>query len=164
MCVCVYIYIYIYIYTHTHINYIYIYIFFMQSTQRWYGHVVRMSDERIPKFLMYRELKDGKTNSCQPWLQYRDKLTYNLSATKISIGSFEDLALDRNKCTATIRNGIRDFEVNRIEKLKVARSGTRLCSTQPSILSDTQHFCSICGFVCKSLAGLKSHNCHKHSN
>ena len=34
--------------------------FLMQSQQRWAGHVVRMSDEQIPKILMYSELKDEK--------------------------------------------------------------------------------------------------------
>ena len=138
--------------------------FLMKSQLRWAGHVVRMSDERIPKILMYGELKDGKRNTGRPWLRYRDKLKYNLSATKIPVGSFEDLAQDRNKWRATIQNGISDFEVNRIEKLKVARSGTKVYTTQSSILSDTPHTCSTCGLVCKSLAGLKSHNRHKHSN
>ena len=137
--------------------------FLMQSQQNWAGHMVRMSDERIPKILMYIELKDGKRNTGQPWLWYMHKGKYNLSATKIPVGSFEDLALDRNKWRATIQNGIRDFEVNRIEK-KVARSGKRVCSTQSSILSDIPHSCSICCLVCKSIAGLKSHNCHKHLN
>ncbi len=69
----------------------------MQSQQRWAGHVVRMSDERIPKILMYCELKDGNRNTGRLWLRYKDRLKYNLSATKIPVGSFEDLALDRNK-------------------------------------------------------------------
>ena len=51
------------------------------------------------------------------------------------IGSFEDLALDRIKWRATIRNGIRDFEVNCIEKLKEKTLGTRVCSTQSSIFT-----------------------------
>ena len=88
-----------------------------------------MSDERIPKILMYGELKDGKRNTGRPWLRYRDKLKYNLSATKIPVGSFEDLAQDRNKWRTIIQNGISDFEVNRIEKLKVARSGTKVYTT-----------------------------------
>ena len=136
--------------------------FLMKSQLRWAGHVVRMSDERIPKILMYGELKDGKRNTCRPWLRCRDKLKYKLSATKIPVGSFKDLGQVRNKWRATIQNEISDFEVNRIEK--VARSGTKVYTTQSSILSDTPHSWSICGVVCKSLAGLKSHNRHKHSN
>ena len=46
----------------------------------------------------------------------------------------------------------------------MARSGTKVYTTQSSIISNTLHSCSICGLVCKSLAGLKSHNRHKHSN
>ena len=106
----------------------------------------------------------GKSNTGRRWLQYRDKMKNNLSATKVPVGSYEDLAIDRNKCTASIQNGIRDFEVNRIEKLKVARLGTRVCLTQPPILSDTPHSCSICGLVSKLLTGLKSQYHHKHSN
>ena len=138
--------------------------FHKKSQLKWADHVLKMSDERISKILMYGELKDGKRNTGRPWLLYRDKLKYNLSATKIPVGSFEDLAQDRNKWRTSIRNGISDFEVNRIEKLNVAGSGTRVCRTQSSILSDTAHYCSICGLVCKSLAGLKSHNRYKHSN
>ena len=116
--------------------------FLMQSQQTWTGHVIRMGDERLPKILMYRKLKDGKRNTGMPWFSYRDKLKYNLSASKILVGSFENLTRDRNKWRATIQNGIRDFEVNRIEKLRVARSGTRVCSIQPSILTPAPFFWS----------------------
>ena len=130
--------------------YIYIYIYI-------YG-------EKIPKILIYGELKDRKRNTGQPWLWYWDKLKYNLSATKIPVGSFEDLAQDRNKWRTIIQNRISDFEVNHTEKLKVARSGTKVDTTQSSIFSDTPNTCSTCGLICKSLAGLKSHNRYKHSN
>ena len=37
---------------------------------RWLGHIVRMSDERIPKTLLYSELVVGKRNVGRPRLRY----------------------------------------------------------------------------------------------
>ena len=38
---------------------------------RWLGHIVRMSDERIPKTLLYSELVVGKRNVGRPRLHYK---------------------------------------------------------------------------------------------
>ena len=105
--------------------------------------------------LRYSELKDGKRNTGRRWLWYRDKLKYNLSAPKILVGSFEDLALGRNKMKSHHSEWNKGFWSKSNWEIK---GGTRVSSTQPSIISETPHSCSICGLVCKSLAGLKSHN------
>ena len=43
--------------------------FLMQSQLRWAGHVIRMSDDRIPKILTYSQLYHGKPNVGRPWLR-----------------------------------------------------------------------------------------------
>ena len=67
----------------------------MQSQLRWAGHVIRMSDERIPKVLMYGQLDSGHRNVGRPWLGYKDKLKSNLAAVSIPYGTFEQVALER---------------------------------------------------------------------
>ena len=39
---------------------------------RWLGHVRRMSDERIPKQLLYGQLRTGKRNCGRPKLRFQD--------------------------------------------------------------------------------------------
>ena len=52
--------------------------FLLQSQLKWAGHVIRISDNRIHKILMYSQLSDGKCNVARPLLWYKDKLKGNL--------------------------------------------------------------------------------------
>ena len=136
--------------------------FLIQSQLRWSGHVLRMSDKRIPKILMFSELKSGKRGIGRPLLRYKDKLKHNLSALDIPIESFENLALDRKSWRATCQEKIKIFGANCIRKLKEERSRAKINATQPP--ANSHHSCHICGLICRSLAGLKCHLRHKHPN
>ena len=136
----------------------------MQSQQHWAGHVIRMSDERIPTVLMHSQLDSKHRNVGRPWLRYKDKLKSNLAAVSIMHETFEQVALEQKDWRAMCHDGIRNFESHRINRLQEARKRMKASSNKPATLSHNPHSCTICGLVCKSLAGLKCHAQHKHPN
>jgi len=70
---------------------------------RWVGHVQRMPDSRIPKFLLYGELGNGVRSRGRPLLRYKDVVKRNVVSAGIS--NWEKLAEDRQKWRAEIRAG-----------------------------------------------------------
>ena len=43
-----------------------------QRRLRWLGHVRRMEDGRIPKYILYGELALGRRTTGRPHLRYKD--------------------------------------------------------------------------------------------
>ena len=60
----------------------------------WAGHVARMEDSRMPKAVLFRELKAGKRNRGAPKKRYKDQLKKQLSLAKIPPSSWQDDASD----------------------------------------------------------------------
>ena len=50
-----------------------------------FGHFLRMSDERIPKALLYSEFVVGKRNVCRSKLRYKDVYKRNLKNLHVDI-------------------------------------------------------------------------------
>ena len=84
--------------------------FLMQSQLRWAGHVIRMSDDRIPNVLMYSQLDSGKRDVGRPWLRYKDKLKSNLTAVNVPLSTFKQVALDRKDGEADV---MMEFEISK---------------------------------------------------
>ena len=59
---------------------------------RWAGHVVRISDERLPKHLLYGELSEGRRSTGGQRKHYKDSLKSSLKAFEINKESWESLA------------------------------------------------------------------------
>ena len=95
--------------------------FLIQSQLRWAGHVIWMSDERIPKVLMYSQLDSRRRNVGRPWLRYKDKLKSNFLVVNIPHNTFEQMALERKEWRYMCHNGIKNFETNRVNRLREAR-------------------------------------------
>lgn len=53
------------------------------------GHVIRISDEGIPKVLMHSQLDSGRKNVGHPWLRWKDKLKNNISVVSFAHNIFE---------------------------------------------------------------------------
>ena len=135
--------------------------FLMQSQLRWAGHVVIMSDERMPKALLYSQLQSGGRRVGRPLLRYKDKLKSNLTATHMSLSTFEKTASDRKQWRLRCHNALRKFESERVQKLRDSRERRNELAARPT---DSRFLCTACEQTCRSLAGLRSHERHKHRN
>ena len=106
-----------------------------------------MSDDRIPKVLMYSQLDTGKRNVGRPWLRYKDKLKSNLTGVNVPLSTFEQEEW-RGRC----HDGIRNFEASHLERLQQAKARTKAALAIPTTSSRNLVSCSFCGLLCKSPA------------
>ena len=90
---------------------------------RWCGHVSRMSDDRIPKRLLYGQLSGAKRRPGGQRKRYKDQLRVNLQACDIDPKRWEALAADRSSWRALFHNAVDNFEEQRTEAIKTKRVG-----------------------------------------
>ena len=88
---------------------------------RWIGHVRRMDDGRIPKDIMFGQLKVGNRPKGRPRLRYKDAVKRDLKKTDIDIETWESIADDRSTWRAVCYEGVRKAEENRLQDLKLKR-------------------------------------------
>ena len=123
---------------------------------RWVGHVKRMVDARLPKQLLYGQIKTGYRRRGRPKLRYSDTVQVSLKATNISLGTWETLAMKRGAWRAAIFNGVRRFEEQRtglLEQQRAARKRATPCPGNPP----AGLVCPTCNKQCLSRIGLFSH-------
>ena len=82
------------------------------------GHVTRMSDERLPKKILYGELQVGKRSHGGQNKQYKDTLKASLKDFIIPTESWEQIAQDRTKWRGLIRRGAGEYEAKKKKKKK----------------------------------------------
>ena len=104
----------------------------LQKAQvRWTGHVTRMSDDRLPKQLLYGELCYGKRSLGGQNKRFKDTLKKTLTSFNIDVSNWEVCAQVRPLWRSMIHTGARTAETNRIveaQKKRAARKA-RLYST-----------------------------------
>jgi len=66
----------------------------LQHQLRWADHLVRMSDDRIPKRLLYSELEQGNRSHGGRRKRFKDTLKASLKAFSIAPGHWEEAAQD----------------------------------------------------------------------
>ena len=86
----------------------------MQSQRRWAGHVARMSDERLPKKLLFGELQHGKRSRGGQKKRFKDTLKASLKAFNIDHESWEMAAQDRGAWRSAIHKGAKACEAGKI--------------------------------------------------
>jgi len=121
---------------------------------RWSGHVVRMSEERLPKQIFYSQLAEGSRPHGAPKKRYKDQLKQTLKACDIDHKSWELLAQDRKLWRQKIRAGTASFEVSRTEELNIKRQ-QRLARNQDQGPPDIP--CPFCPRYFRARIGLTSH-------
>ena len=89
----------------------------MKRRLRWIGHVRRMDDGRIPKDIMFGELKEGKRKRGRPKLRYKDVVKRDLGRIAVDHTKWETLASDRKAWKSTCKLGVQLAEQNRISQL-----------------------------------------------
>ena len=97
-----------------------------------------MSDDRIPKILMYRQIKVGKFNVRRPLKRCKDKLRSKLKFLEIPLDSFENRAKDLNDWRKTCHLAFASFESKQIRHLLELHHNTKLHSVvsaeQPNVI------------------------------
>lgn len=81
-----------------------------QRTLRWLRHVRRMDDGRIPKDILYGELRTGKLSTGRPQLRFKDVVKRDKKALDIDVRSWEDLGADRPRWRSTLLRQIKSGE------------------------------------------------------
>ena len=134
---------------------------------RWAGHVSRMSDERIPKQLLYGELAEGKRKVGGQKKRFRANLKVNLRDFSIDTESWETLAADRPSWRCVVSVGARRAEEQRVQQAEQKRRMRKARAARVSSSIPT-HFCPTCGrgFLARiGLAShLRAHRCSSTSN
>ena len=76
-----------------------------QCRLRWLGHVRRLDDGRIPKYILYGELALGRRTTGHPRLRYKDVCVRDMKA--IDTMSWEGLAADRTKWRSVLKQHLK---------------------------------------------------------
>lgn len=128
-----------------------------QSQLRWLGHVIRMSDDRLPKQLLYGELSRGTRAVGAPSRRYRDSVLKTLKLCEIKPQDLEALAADRDSWREATRRGLKALELKRLNEMSRRRMKRKMTPQQQPTRNPAENTCTDCGRVCLSPIGLISH-------
>ena len=130
---------------------------------RWAGHVARMSDNRIPKQLLFGELTIGTRTVGRPLLRWKDSLKDTLKQSNISTTHWQDTATDRSARRRSIHDGLVLYDDSRRERSATKRARRHAARNATSSASQDAYMCRHCGRTCSSRIGILSHEraCNK---
>ena len=128
----------------------------MQRCLRWLGHVHRMEPDRLPREILYGELRDGARKVGRPLLRYKDTVKHDLKVVKINTNSWEDTAANRDAWRLQIKTQVLGAEDNARMQAASKRAARKL--RVMSARASTAHVCPICQRDCHSRIGLLSHS------
>ena len=122
------------------------------SCTQWLGHTHRMGPDRLPREILYGELREGVR---RPLLRYKDVIKRDLRSALIDTSAWEDIAKHRDAWRQSVKAGVSKAEANtRVQgTCKRAARKERAASARDS----TRHVCATCNRDCHSRIGLHSH-------
>jgi len=129
----------------------------MQRQLRWFGYVIRMQSNRLPRRILYSELQQGQRATGGQKKRFSDQLKATLRKCSIPPAQLKTLAADREEWREVCDEGLAAFDINYDQEADARRHKvTSVPATGPR--------CHICGRVCASDFGLRSHFvCHRPS-
>ena len=117
-----------------------------------------MSEERLPKKILYGELEMGKRSNGGQKKRYKDTLKASLKDCNIPTESWEQVAQDQAKWRGPIRRGGSEYEAKRISEAEQKRAQRKVrAKASPTELSCSDLCCSICNRQFSARIGLISH-------
>ena len=121
---------------------------------KWASHVTWMSDNRLPKQLLYGELHEGSRLKGRPRKRFKDELLASLKKFNI-----DDLkrCTDRAQWRSLVHNGAKTAENERTERIIDCRTIRK----DPAQATDRGFNCQ-CGKKWASAAGLAAHQRLSH--
>jgi exonuclease III len=128
----------------------------LKAQLRWTGHVIRMSDERIPKQLFFGELAEGHRKQGRPRKRYKDNLKDNLKWCEVKPKELQQVAQDRTQWRAATRHASISLEEDRRMRQISARERRHRAAAAP--VTETEFRCPTCNRLCRSRLGLQSHS------
>ena len=108
---------------------------------RWAGHVARMSDDRIPKQLLFGELTIGTRTVGRPLLRWKDSLKDTLKQSNISTTHWQDTATDRSAWRRSIHDGLVLNDDSRRERNSTKRARRHAARNATSSASQDAYMC-----------------------
>ena len=78
-----------------------------QRRLRWLGHIRRLDDGRIPKYILNGELALGRRTTGHPLLRYKHVCVRDMKAVDIDTMSWEGPAADRTKWRISIKQHLK---------------------------------------------------------
>lgn len=126
---------------------------------RWAGHVTRMSDERLPKRILYGELQTGTRSHGGQKKRFKDTLKVSMKDFGIDPTSWETLAQNRPAWRNTVTKGSKTFEEQRLQAAKTKRAArkARANTNPPPQALSAPWTCHHCDRNFKARIGLISH-------
>ena len=108
-----------------------LYTILRQQRLRWLGHVIRMTDIRIPKMVLFSELASGARKRGKPILLYKDCCKEDLQVIGVSPELLKTVALDIGALRNLAYEGLRQSEAKMrkeadIKRLKKSRANQML--------------------------------------
>ena len=119
---------------------------------------MRMTDERLPKQLLYGELSTGSRTAGGQLKRYKDCTKKALKMCNIPPDNLETLAAVRTEWRAKTKQGLAHAEEARNLRLQEARERRhRATAVSSNSVATSEHVCPECGRCCASRIGLLSH-------
>ena len=94
----------------------------LQAQFRWVGHVVRMTDTRIPKQIFYGQLMVNRRLPGGPVRRYKDSLKTNLKACGIDPRELSNAPFNKSAWRSLWWDAVIDFEDRRVDSLRSKRA------------------------------------------
>ena len=118
---------------------------------RWAGHVSRMSEDRLPKQVLYSELLHGRRKRGRPILRYKDVLKRHMKCAEIDPNTWEQQAIVRPAWRSTLHQTVKKVEEKRTFDYLLAHE------RRHTILTTSDYSCDKCKQACRSRAGPAAH-------